>query len=98
MISAHAVNAPARRRGRRADKDVVCRSCVVAPCRTNDELTKIQTASADVTADEVSVHSFEGRRREDSAFENAIAKSWGIPFNLAFKAGKHVKSGAVGHV
>ena len=44
----------------------------MSPCRPKEKLAEIQGAAADVTSDQVTVHSFKVRRRKDASRRQSI--------------------------
>src|SRR5947208_605335 len=89
-VAAHAVNADAGRRRRRADVEARDRRRVRPPGRPSEELTQIGHAAPDIAAREVLVVTLDLIRPADAAREDAIAKSRRKALDLLFDARQHL--------
>ena len=82
VITAHAVYGAPGRCGSGAEVKILHTCRIVTPGGSKEELTEIDDAASDITADQVGVHSFEIGGRKRVALENGFAKAWGEAFDL----------------
>jgi len=68
------------------------------PRGTKQKLPHVEHASLNIATDEVRVHAFKIRGRENMPRQNAIAKTGSEALDLSFEAREHVRGRAVGNV
>ncbi len=91
MVSAHSVNPGSRRRRRRAYIEIACRSRVMPPRRTKQELPDIQGAASNIASNEIGIHCFECGRRENPPRQHRVSKPRRETLNLTLQPRKHVQ-------
>src|SRR4029077_14260741 len=96
--SAHPVNSASRWRRRRTYEKIWRAGLVGQRRRTQQELAHRHSSAADVAAEQVRVHLFQGGRCRHMAGQYAVAKAGCKTLNLRFEAVGHIEGGSVRHV
>src|SRR6185437_4087291 len=90
MVSTHAVYTPSGGGGGRANKNILCRCCIVAPGWPERQLTDVHNAAADVPADQVCVHGLKRIRGQCVPGQDAVSEAGSEAFNLIFNSRSHI--------